>query len=166
MECELEVCRRAIVTAFALTLIATAALAQQPVVHHPSVLPADVAALLAKAKNEGGMSQTVAKGDFIIVPENAPHWFSAINGVFVLMTLHVPRPVFFVPRGASFRLFVDRPYVFVPALRRVSAVIQVFVFFDLEGGIGRDGSNQPFVDTADCGVVRPLCPHYFVTMSR
>jgi mannose-6-phosphate isomerase-like protein (cupin superfamily) len=42
---------------------------------------------------EGGASQAVAKGDFIIVPENTPHWFSAINGTIVLMTLHVPRPV-------------------------------------------------------------------------
>jgi len=42
---------------------------------------------------EGGTSQSVAKGDFIIVPENTPHWFSAIDGTLVLMTLHVPRPV-------------------------------------------------------------------------
>ncbi len=42
---------------------------------------------------EGGMSRTVAKGDFIVVPENTPHWFSAIDGPIVLMTLHVPRPV-------------------------------------------------------------------------
>ena len=42
---------------------------------------------------EGGVSQAVAKGDFIVVPENTPHWFSAINGSIVLMTLHVPRPV-------------------------------------------------------------------------
>ena len=42
---------------------------------------------------EGGTSQAVAKGDFIIVPENTPHWSSAINGAIVLMTLHVPRPV-------------------------------------------------------------------------
>jgi mannose-6-phosphate isomerase-like protein (cupin superfamily) len=41
---------------------------------------------------EGGDSRTVAKGDFIIVPENTPHWFSSIDGVLVLMTLHVPRP--------------------------------------------------------------------------
>ncbi len=41
---------------------------------------------------EGGTSRTVAKGDFIIVPEKTPHWFSAINGNIVLMTLHVPRP--------------------------------------------------------------------------
>jgi mannose-6-phosphate isomerase-like protein (cupin superfamily) len=42
---------------------------------------------------DGGASRPVAKGDFIIVPENTPHWFSAINGSVVLMTLHVPRPV-------------------------------------------------------------------------
>ncbi len=42
---------------------------------------------------ENGESRTVAKGDFIIVPENTPHWFSKIDGVLVLMTLHVPRPV-------------------------------------------------------------------------
>jgi mannose-6-phosphate isomerase-like protein (cupin superfamily) len=42
---------------------------------------------------EGGMSRQVAKGDFIIVPENTPHWFSAIDGTVTLMTLHVPRPV-------------------------------------------------------------------------
>jgi len=40
---------------------------------------------------QGGSSRTVAKGDFIIVPENTPHWFSKINGAIVLMTLHVPR---------------------------------------------------------------------------
>ena len=42
---------------------------------------------------EGGESRPVAKGDFIVVPENTPHWFSAINGTLVLMSLHVPRPV-------------------------------------------------------------------------
>jgi mannose-6-phosphate isomerase-like protein (cupin superfamily) len=42
---------------------------------------------------EGGMSRDVAKGDFIIVPENTPHWFSALNGTLILMTFHVPRPV-------------------------------------------------------------------------
>jgi mannose-6-phosphate isomerase-like protein (cupin superfamily) len=40
---------------------------------------------------EGGSSQALAKGDFAIVPENTPHWFSAINGTIVLMSLHVPR---------------------------------------------------------------------------
>jgi mannose-6-phosphate isomerase-like protein (cupin superfamily) len=42
---------------------------------------------------EGGTPRSVAKGDFIVVPENTAHWFSAINGTLVLMSLHVPRPV-------------------------------------------------------------------------
>lgn len=40
---------------------------------------------------EGGSSRTIAKGDFIVVPENTAHWFSTIDGAVVLMTLHVPR---------------------------------------------------------------------------
>ena len=40
---------------------------------------------------EGGMSRTISKGDFVIVPENTPHWFSKIDGTLVLMSLHVPR---------------------------------------------------------------------------
>jgi len=39
---------------------------------------------------EGGQSRHVAKGDFIMVPENVPHWFSAIDGTVVLMSLHLP----------------------------------------------------------------------------
>jgi mannose-6-phosphate isomerase-like protein (cupin superfamily) len=38
---------------------------------------------------EGGGSQKVAKGDLIIVPENTPHWFSAIEGTLLLTMLHV-----------------------------------------------------------------------------
>lgn len=40
---------------------------------------------------EGGSKQNVAKGDFMVVPEGTPHWFSPINGTLVLMSLHVPR---------------------------------------------------------------------------
>jgi mannose-6-phosphate isomerase-like protein (cupin superfamily) len=40
---------------------------------------------------EGGKSQRVSKGDFIMVPENTPHWFSAIDGNLTLMSIHVPR---------------------------------------------------------------------------
>jgi mannose-6-phosphate isomerase-like protein (cupin superfamily) len=40
---------------------------------------------------ENGAAQNVAKGDFVIVPENTPQWFSAINGTIVLMSIHVPR---------------------------------------------------------------------------
>ena len=38
----------------------------------------------------GGTSRPVAAGDFIVVPENTPHWFSVINDHLVLMSLHVP----------------------------------------------------------------------------
>jgi mannose-6-phosphate isomerase-like protein (cupin superfamily) len=40
---------------------------------------------------EGGSARSVAKGDFIVVPENTAHWFSVINGSITLMSLHVPR---------------------------------------------------------------------------
>jgi quercetin dioxygenase-like cupin family protein len=40
---------------------------------------------------ENGDSRQVAKGDFIIVPQGVPHWFSKINGTLVMMSLHVPR---------------------------------------------------------------------------
>ena len=39
---------------------------------------------------EGGQSREIAKGDFIMVPEKTPHWFSKINGVLVLMSIHLP----------------------------------------------------------------------------
>ena len=42
---------------------------------------------------DGGTAQPLAKGDFAIIPENTPHQFKPVNGVLVLMTLHVPRPV-------------------------------------------------------------------------
>jgi len=40
---------------------------------------------------QGGTSQHVAKGDFAMVPEGVPHWFSAIDGSVTLMSLHLPR---------------------------------------------------------------------------
>jgi mannose-6-phosphate isomerase-like protein (cupin superfamily) len=40
---------------------------------------------------QGGQSRKVAKGDFVMVPEGQPHWFSAIDGTVVLMSLHLPR---------------------------------------------------------------------------
>lgn len=45
---------------------------------------------LSGAGIEGGMSRHVAKGDFIMVPEGTPHWFSAIDGTITLMSLHLP----------------------------------------------------------------------------
>jgi mannose-6-phosphate isomerase-like protein (cupin superfamily) len=40
---------------------------------------------------DSGMSRRVAKGDFIMVPENTPHWFSQIDTTLVLMSVHLPR---------------------------------------------------------------------------
>src|SRR5262245_57566298 len=36
---------------------------------------------LAGDSIEGGQTQKIAKGDFMIVPEGVPHWFSPINGL-------------------------------------------------------------------------------------
>ena len=40
---------------------------------------------------EGGNSRKVGKGDFIMVPEGTAHWFSAIDGTLVLMSIHLPK---------------------------------------------------------------------------
>ena len=40
---------------------------------------------------EGGTTKQVAKGDFILVPEGQPHWFSKIDSELTLMSLHLPR---------------------------------------------------------------------------
>jgi mannose-6-phosphate isomerase-like protein (cupin superfamily) len=40
---------------------------------------------------DGGNTRQVAKGDFIVVPEKTPHWFSKIDGTLVLMSIHLPR---------------------------------------------------------------------------
>lgn len=40
---------------------------------------------------EGGQTQTVGKGDFIMVPEKTGHWFNKIDQTLVLMSIHVPR---------------------------------------------------------------------------
>ena len=42
---------------------------------------------------EGGTPRKLTKGDFLVVPENTPHWFSDLDGSIVLMSLHIPRPV-------------------------------------------------------------------------
>jgi quercetin dioxygenase-like cupin family protein len=36
------------------------------------------------------VSRRIAKGDFVLVPENTPHWFTNIDGAVTLMSLHVP----------------------------------------------------------------------------
>jgi mannose-6-phosphate isomerase-like protein (cupin superfamily) len=40
---------------------------------------------------EGGTTKRLAKGDFVLVPEGVPHWFSKIDGELTLMSLHLPR---------------------------------------------------------------------------
>ena len=40
---------------------------------------------------EGGTPRKIGKGDFVLVPEGVPHWFSAIDGELTLMSLHLPR---------------------------------------------------------------------------
>ena len=39
---------------------------------------------------DGGTSRHIGKGDFVMVPENTPHWFSQIDGTLVLASLHLP----------------------------------------------------------------------------
>ena len=40
---------------------------------------------------EGGTAQRIGKGDFVLVPEGTPHWFSAIDSTLTLMSLHLSR---------------------------------------------------------------------------
>lgn len=51
------------------------------------------AANLSGTAIDGGTIQKIAKGDFMIIPENTPHQFKPDGGPLVLMTQHVPRPV-------------------------------------------------------------------------
>jgi mannose-6-phosphate isomerase-like protein (cupin superfamily) len=51
------------------------------------------AANLSGSSIEGGNSQPIKKGDFLIVPEKTPHQIIPSGEPIVLMTLHVPRPV-------------------------------------------------------------------------
>lgn len=46
---------------------------------------------LTGSGTEGGTPRKLTKGDFLVVPENTPHWFSALDGSITLMSLHVPR---------------------------------------------------------------------------
>ena len=40
---------------------------------------------------QGGETKTVSKGDFFVIPEGTPHWFSAVASPVVLMQIKVPR---------------------------------------------------------------------------
>jgi mannose-6-phosphate isomerase-like protein (cupin superfamily) len=39
---------------------------------------------------EGGTAQKVGKGDFVMVPQGVPHWFTDIQGSLTQMSLHLP----------------------------------------------------------------------------
>ena len=39
---------------------------------------------------DGGTPRHIAKGDWVMVPEKTPHWFSQIDGTIVLMSIHLP----------------------------------------------------------------------------
>jgi mannose-6-phosphate isomerase-like protein (cupin superfamily) len=39
---------------------------------------------------DGGNSRRIAKGDWVMVPEKTPHWFTQVEGALVMMSLHVP----------------------------------------------------------------------------
>src|SRR5438132_235310 len=40
---------------------------------------------------DGGTSRRLAKGDWVMVPEKTPHWFTQIDGTLVLMSIHLPQ---------------------------------------------------------------------------
>ena len=39
----------------------------------------------------GGTPQRIAKGDYVLIPENTPHSFRKTEGRLVIMSFHVPR---------------------------------------------------------------------------
>ena len=39
---------------------------------------------------EGGKSQKMSKGDFMVVPAGVPHWFTNIDGQITEFSLHLP----------------------------------------------------------------------------
>ena len=39
---------------------------------------------------EGGTPRRIVKGDWVMVPEKTPHWFSQVEGTIVLMSIHLP----------------------------------------------------------------------------
>jgi mannose-6-phosphate isomerase-like protein (cupin superfamily) len=41
---------------------------------------------------DGGSPRRLVKGDWVMVPEKTPHWFTQIDGTIVLMSIHLPLP--------------------------------------------------------------------------
>jgi quercetin dioxygenase-like cupin family protein len=42
----------------------------------------------------GGATQQIHKGDVLIIPENTPHWLSAVEEALSYISMHVPRSTF------------------------------------------------------------------------
>ena len=42
-------------------------------------------------QSNGGATQRIRKGDVLIVPEDTPHWFSAVEGSISYVSMHMPR---------------------------------------------------------------------------
>lgn len=40
---------------------------------------------------DGGSPRKIAAGDWVLVPEKTPHWFTQIDGTLVMMSLHLGR---------------------------------------------------------------------------
>lgn len=40
---------------------------------------------------DGGNSRKIAAGDWVLVPEKTPHWFTQIEGTLVMMSIHLPK---------------------------------------------------------------------------
>lgn len=45
---------------------------------------------LAGSAISGGAPREIAKGDWVLIPQNTPHQFNPIHGVIVLFSMHVP----------------------------------------------------------------------------
>ncbi len=43
------------------------------------------------SKLEGGTPRRIAKGDYVLIPENTAHSFTQVEGRLVIMSVHVPR---------------------------------------------------------------------------
>jgi mannose-6-phosphate isomerase-like protein (cupin superfamily) len=43
------------------------------------------------SKLEGGTPRRIAKGDYVLIPENTAHSFTQVEGRLVIMSVHIPR---------------------------------------------------------------------------
>jgi quercetin dioxygenase-like cupin family protein len=43
------------------------------------------------SKLEGGSPRRIAKGDYVMIPENTAHSFTQVEGRLIIMSVHIPR---------------------------------------------------------------------------